>query len=94
VPYRVGDQRRRYGPDFILRVDDGKPGPLNLVVEISGYPKGDKPIKPGNMRTYWLQGVNNLGRFGRWDFAEFTDAFEIDAQFDALMMSLFSRKAA
>ena len=94
VPYRVGDQRRRYVPDFILRIDDGEPDPLNLVVEISGYPQGDKPIKAGTMRTYWVPGVNNIGRLGRWDFAELTDAFEIDARFDALIMSFVTKKAA
>ncbi len=24
------------------------------------------------MRAYWVPGVNNLGKFGRWAFAEFT----------------------
>ena len=41
VPYRDGATPRRYLPDFILRVDDGRPDPLNVVVEIKGYRRGD-----------------------------------------------------
>lgn len=39
------------------------------------------------MRSYWVPGVNNLGRFGRWAFAEFTSVFEIDADFAKLIQS-------
>jgi type III restriction enzyme len=28
------------------------------------------------METYWVPGVNNLGRFGRWAFAEFNKMIE------------------
>jgi len=34
------------------------------------------------MRNLWVPGINNLGRFGRWAFAEFGAVFEIDACFD------------
>ena len=45
------------------------------------------------MDTYWVPGVNHLGAYGRWAFAEFTDvwamqhelAAEIDAHFDRLI---------
>src|SRR5581483_10069389 len=35
VPYRYGSEARRYLPDFIVRVDDGREGDdlLNLIVE-------------------------------------------------------------
>ena len=29
------------------------------------------------MRKLWVPGVNNLGRFGRWTFAEFSAVFEM-----------------
>ena len=32
-----------------------------------------------------MPGVNNLGTFGRWAFAEFTKVFEIEAEFGKLM---------
>ena len=93
VPYRIGDHSRRYVPDFIVRIDDGRPEPLNLVVEISGYPGGDKPVKASSMQTYWVPGVNNLASFGRWAFAEFTEVFEIDAAF-ARLIDGFTRASA
>ena len=39
-------------------------------------------------RAYWVPGVNNLGQYGRWAFAEFTSVYEIDADFDKLIQSL------
>ena len=40
------------------------------------------------MRTYWVPGVNKLGGFGRWTFAEFTAVFEIEAEFNKLVDAL------
>jgi len=37
------------------------------------------------MEAYWVPGVNNLGTFGRWAFAEFTDVWEIEAGFAAMV---------
>ena len=37
------------------------------------------------MDTYWIPGVNNLGQYGRWAFAEFTAVFEIEQQFSELI---------
>ena len=37
------------------------------------------------MNSYWVPGVNNLGSFGRWAFAEFTEVFEIQAEFSKLI---------
>jgi type III restriction enzyme len=30
------------------------------------------------MEACWLPGVNALGQYGRWAFAEFTDVFDIE----------------
>jgi type III restriction enzyme len=85
VPYRDGAIPRKYLPDFILRIDDGGPDPLNLIVETKGYRKGDAQLKAETMCTLWVPGVNNLGTYGRWAFAEFTGVFEISAAFDRLV---------
>ena len=92
VPYRAGSNTRTYIPDFIVQVDDGhgEDDPLNLVVEIKGYRNEDAKAKKITMETYWVPGVNNLRRYGRWAFAEFRDVFNIEAEFDALI----SRMAA
>jgi type III restriction enzyme len=81
VPYLMGSTPRKYIPDFIVQVDDGKAEPLNLIVEIKGFRGEDAKDKANTMRAYWVPGVNNLGKFGRWAFAEFTAVFEIEAEF-------------
>ena len=78
VPYLYGSIPRRYIPDFILLVNDGREDPLNLVVEIKGYRGEDAKEKKNTMEAYWLPGVNALGDYGRWAFAEFTDVFDIE----------------
>lgn len=83
VPYRYGSETRKYLPDFIVLVDDGK-GPddlLHLVVEIKGYRREDAKEKKSTMDTYWVPGVNHLGTYGRWAFAEFTDVFQMQDDF-------------
>ena len=83
VPYRSGAESRRYRPDFIVRVDDGRGAgdPLNLVVEIKGRRGEDAKEKANTMRQYWVPAVNNSGEFGRWAVAEFTDVYAIEAEF-------------
>ena len=43
---------------------------LNLIVEIKGYRREDAKEKKSTMDAYWVPGVNNLGAYGRWAFAE------------------------
>ncbi|SCC94909.1 Type III restriction enzyme, res subunit [Thiomonas sp. X19] len=83
VPYRYGSEVRQYRPDFIVLVDDGHgdDNPLHLVVEIKGYRREDAKEKKSTMDTYWVPGVNNLGTYGRWAFSEFTDVFQMQADF-------------
>jgi len=80
VPYRYGSESRRYVPDFIVLVDDGKgdDDPLHLVVEIKGYRGEDAKDKKATMDTYWVPGVNNLGSYGRWAFAELTSVYSME----------------
>lgn len=81
VPYLMGSTPRKYLPDFIVQIDDGRPDPLNLIVEIKGYRGEDAKEKANTMRAYWVPGVNNLCQFGRWAFAEFTAVYKIEAEF-------------
>ena len=89
VPYQMGGVSRRYLPDFILLVDDGrvdhlgKPDPLRLVVEIKGYRREDAKLKKEAMENYWVPGVNRLRSFGRWAFAEFTDVYALQIDLEA-----------
>jgi type III restriction enzyme len=83
VPYLYGSQPRKYLPDFVVTVDDGHGDEdlLHLFVEIKGYPREDARDKKRTMETLWVPGVNHNGEYGRWAFAEFTDAFEIESGF-------------
>lgn len=85
VPYRNGTQHRRYWPDYIVRINDDGPEPLNLIVEIKGFRGTDAQLKAETMRKLWVPGVNNLGTYGRWAFAEFIDIYQIEAAFAKLI---------
>jgi type III restriction enzyme len=93
VPYLFGSTPRKYLPDFIVQIDDGQPDPLNLIIEIKGYRREDAKEKANTMRSYWVPGVNNLGKFGRWAFAEFTEVFEIQAGFKKLIEAVCASRS-
>ena len=93
VPYQFGSTKRIYIPDFIVQIDDGHmvdgvPDLLNLIVEIKGFRGEDVKDKSNTMKNYWVPGVNNLGKFGRWSFVEFTAVYEIEDEFNKLVKSL------
>ena len=93
VPYRYGSETRTYLPDFIVLVDDGQGDDdlLHLVVEIKGYRREDAKVKKATMDTYWVPGVNNHRRYGRWAFAEFTDVYEMQSDFEAKVEAAFNQ---
>jgi type III restriction enzyme len=93
VPYRYGSETRKYLPDFIVLVDDGHGDEdlLHLVVEIKGYRREDAKEKKSAIETYWVPGVNNLGTFGRWAFAEFTEIYQIESDFKAKVEAEFGK---
>ncbi len=93
VPYRYASENRRYLPDFIVLVDDGRGDNdlLHLIVEIKGYRREDAKEKKSTMDTYWIPGVNNHRRFGRWAFAEFTEVYQIEADFRKKIEADFGR---
>jgi type III restriction enzyme len=96
VPYRYGSETRRYIPDFIVLVDDGHGSDdlLHLVVEIKGYRREDAKDKKSTMETYWVPGVNNLGRYGRWAFAELREVYRMEADFEARVEAEFGKMIA
>lgn len=87
VPYKDGSIARQYIPDFIVQIDDGRgrEDPLHLIVEVKGYRRENVKLKSETMRQKWIRGVNNLGTYGRWAFAEFHDVFEMQKEFEALI---------
>jgi type III restriction enzyme len=94
VPYRYASETRTYLPDFIVLVDDGQEDPLHLIVEIKGYRREDAKEKKATMETYWVPGVNNLKRYGSWAFAEFTEVYQIESDFEAKVEAEFDKMIA
>jgi type III restriction enzyme len=93
VPYRFGSENRKYKPDFIVRIDDGRGEEdlLNLVVEIKGYRAEDAVVKKTTMDTYWVPGVNHLKTYGRWAFVELKELFKIQSDFSATICVEFEK---
>jgi type III restriction enzyme len=93
VPYLLGSESHKYRPDFIVLIDDGQ-GPdnlLRLVVEIKGFRREDAKEKKLTMDTYWVPGVNHLGTYGRWAFAEFTEVYQIESDFKGKVEAEFNK---
>jgi type III restriction enzyme len=40
---------------------------------------------------YWVPGVNNLKQYGRWAFAEFTEVYQIETDFEAKVEAEFNK---
>ena len=93
VPYLLGAEPHRYIPDFIVLFDDGRGDDdlLHLVVEIKGYRGEDAKVKKSTMDTYWVPGVNHVGSYGRWAFAEFTDVWAMQDEFEVELEAHFDR---
>ena len=82
-PFRctVRQQLGAHGPDDLL----------HLVVETKGYRREDAKEKKSTMDTYWVPGVNHLGNHGRWAFAEFTEVWQMQADFAKKVEAEFNK---
>jgi type III restriction enzyme len=89
IPYLDGGAMRRYVPDFLVRLDTGAE-PLNLVLEMKGQRDESDKAKAQTARDMWVPGVNALGGYGRWAFAEFTDPYTTEEEFKALVTRLIN----
>jgi len=94
VPYRIGRLVRRYSPDFVVRADIGDGEVLNLVLETKGYRGLDAQLKADTMQTLWVPGINNLGAYGRWAFAEFREVYAIQEAFGQLLDRFVAKELA
>jgi hypothetical protein len=56
--------------------------PQRRKVDFKGYRGEDAKDKKLTMDSYWIPGVNHLCTYGRWAFAEFTDVWEMGADFE------------
>ena len=94
VPYRIGRSVRRYIPDFLVRLDVGGGEVITLVLETKGFRSLDAQLKADTMHTLWVPGVNAIGTFGKWTFAEFREVFAIQEEFGRLAETLTNKEVA
>ncbi len=64
VHYLWNGSRRRFLPDFLVRLSNGK----TLVLEIKGVDDDQNRAKRSALAV-WVEGVNQKGGFGIWDHA-------------------------
>jgi len=88
IPYLDAGTTRRYVPDFLVRLDDGGDEPLHLVLEVKGIRDETDKAKAQTARELWVPGVNALGGYGRWHYAEFRDWTVMEEDFAALVERL------
>ena len=87
VPYVFLNQERRYRPDFVAVVDDGRGAgdPLSLVLEVKGERDAADDAKDDTMRRMWVPAVNAAGRFGRWAFLRLDGPYEVGRAIDTYL---------
>lgn len=91
IPYTFDGEEHNYIPDFIVRINDGKPDPLNLIIEVTGEKKKEKAAKVETVRTLWVPAVNNHGGFGRWAFLEIADPWDAKNVIRAFVKELVTK---
>ena len=75
----------RYDDLLRLRTTTVRAKGARVEHEYKVFRGDDAKDKANAMRAYWVPGVNNLGKFGRWAFAEFTAAHAIEREFGLLL---------
>lgn len=64
IPYIYKGERKRYRPDFLLRMADG----TFLIIETKGQETDQDKTKRAFLEE-WIQAVNEHGGFGKWRFS-------------------------
>ena len=58
----------------------------------TAHPGEDAKEETSTSDTYWMPGVNHFGNYGLWSFAEFTDMWELQDEFEAELEARLSLK--
>ena len=78
IPYRNRGLIARYIPDFIIETDSG----LNLILEIKGQMSDDADVK-AKAATRWINAVNRLKTWGKWQYLLVTDPGRVAEELNA-----------
>jgi type III restriction enzyme len=82
IPYLDVATEHAYVPDFIAKIQTESGKEVYLILEISGFSNdryGHKDLKRKYAQDFWLPAVNNLGKYGTWEYLEVTDIDNIKA---------------
>lgn len=85
IPYTGYHRSKQYTPDFIARLADGNGATLHLILEVTGERREDKVMKVSTARNLWVPAVNNHGGFGRWEFLEILDPWDLKNTISAFL---------
>ena len=94
IPYVLDGREHDYLPDFLVRYNDGRSDPLNLILEVTGEKKKDKAVKVATATTLWVPAINNHGGFGRWAFLEIDDPWNAKNTIRSAVASLQTQEVA
>jgi type III restriction enzyme len=88
IPYTIDGQQRSFLPDYVVVIDEGPRGSVNLVLEVSGPLRRDKAEKVATARNCWVPAVNASGLgLGRWEFLETRDPWNVKSEIRAYLRS-------
>ncbi|MBK6291701.1 MAG: DEAD/DEAH box helicase family protein [Ignavibacteria bacterium] len=73
ITYLWNGSRRRYIPDFLVRLSSGE----TLIMEIKGEPTDESKAKKAAL-DLWVQAVNSAGGWGTWRSVEVRDMAEVE----------------
>ena len=63
-------------PDLIVRLDDGRPEPLNLIIEVTGERRRRRRPRSQTARPTGSRPSTTTAVLGRWAFLEVTDPWD------------------
>ncbi len=75
ITYLWNGSRRRYIPDFIVRLSSGE----TLIMEVKGEPTDESKAKKAAL-DLWVQAVNTAGGWGTWRSLEVRDMAEVERE--------------
>ena len=64
---------------------------MNTLRVTGNLTKADAKERRSTMETYWVPGVNNLGSYVCWAFAEFTEDYQIESDFEQKVEDEFNK---
>ena len=83
IPYLLEGEPKLYRPDFLIALDT--PEPTTLIIEAKGFRDAKDRLKAETTRHQWMPGVNTLGRYGRWAYAELLDPYSYAEDLDRVI---------